>query len=75
MYVHEKKCVDGMVSEDDGVDMLWHLWSVGKTHSQTQMGICLDAIPEHTSLMHDWCFIALHAMPHNVSFHFVDGEL
>ena len=76
LHVHEKrKCVDGMVSEDDGVGMLWHLGSLGKSHSQTPMGFDLDAVPEHPSLMHDWCFIALCVIPHHVYFHFVDGEL
>ena len=43
-----RKCVDGRVSEDDGVSLLWHLRFCTKP-TQTSMGFGFDAIPHHSS--------------------------
>ena len=60
------------VSENDGVDMLWHLWSLCQSHHKHQRALALTQFPT-THHIHDQCFTTLRAMSHHASFHCVNG--
>ena len=51
-HVEERKCVNGIVNESDGVGMLRHLWCLCKSHSQTPLGFGLRVIPHYPTHTH-----------------------
>lgn len=71
--VCERNCVDRRVSENNGVDMLWHLVVIVPKPPQTPMSFGLDAIPHHPSLTHSEIFTTSCGMSHHASFHCVNG--